>query len=246
VLPSNERLSRKSLFQRAYDGRKSISSPLVTLYVVPRTKQAGARAVGAVLKHSENGAEMPLKSRSVARMPLVGFVVAKKVCKSACARNRAKRRLREAYRLLRQSRQAEPLALSQWYALVWVVHEKALQADWEEIKRTVSECLTRANARFKGMAADRNPASGGRATDVRPDRDKQNPQGKRALAERAASSDSSRPKPATRPAVSPKVAAAGSPDINKEKPSASPPVDKPTSEAKPQAKPKDGGDCKLS
>jgi ribonuclease P protein component len=194
VLPSKERLRRSSLFQRAYNGRKSINSPLVTLYVVPRTKQAGARAVGAVLKHSENGAEMPLKGRSLARMPLVGFVVAKKVCKSACARNRAKRKLREAYRLLRQSRQAEPLALSQWYALVWVVHEKALTADWEEFKRTVNECLTKANARYSGMAADRNPASGGRATDMRSSRDES----------------------------------------------------KPPVQRKPQAKPADGSDCKLS
>jgi len=162
VLPFRERLTRSSLFQRAYTGRKSISSPLVTLYVVPKLKQPGAgKSAGAALKHSENGAEMPLRAKTVARMPLVGFVVAKKVCKSAVVRNRTKRRIREAYRLLRQTPQAETLALSQWYALAWVVHDKALAASWQEIQQTVTASLTKANARYgAGSRAQKSqPAS---------------------------------------------------------------------------------------
>jgi len=104
--------------------------------------------VGAAFKHSENGAEMPTKAKAPGKMPLVGFVVAKKVCKSACARNRAKRRLREAYRHLRQSSLADPLSLSQWYAIVWVARDKALGATWQEVEQTVSECLSKANARY--------------------------------------------------------------------------------------------------
>ena len=91
---------------------------------------------------------MPTKAKAPGKMPLVGFVVAKKVCKSACARNRAKRRLREAYRHLRQSSLADPLSLSQWYAIVWVARDKALGATWQEVEQTVSECLSKANARY--------------------------------------------------------------------------------------------------
>jgi len=163
MLPSRERLTRGSLFQRAYTARKSISSPLFTLYVVPRFKQPGARGERAASKHSENASEMAVKQKSADRMPLVGFVVAKKVCKSACVRNRAKRRLREAYRLLRNSEQpCEELALSQWYALVWVVHDKALAASWEEIQQTVSSSLAKAHTRFGNSnksAADSRPSS---------------------------------------------------------------------------------------
>jgi ribonuclease P protein component len=171
MLPSRERLTRSSLFQRAYTARKSISSPLVTLYVVPRFKQPGARSEGAASKHSENASEMAVKQKSADRMPLVGFVVAKKVCKSACVRNRAKRRLREAYRLLRSSEQPyEELALSQWYALVWVVHDKALAASWEEIQQTVSQSLAKAHTRFG------NSSKGSRPSSATPDSHK-NPQG---------------------------------------------------------------------
>jgi ribonuclease P protein component len=150
MLPARERLTRSSLFKKAYAGRKTIASPLVTLYVVPKTgkQPAGAKAEAGALKHSENGAQMRLKARTMAKMPLVGFVVAKKVCKSACARNRAKRRIREAYRLLRASERAAGLSLSQWYALAWVVHDKALGASWQQIKETVAECLKKADARY--------------------------------------------------------------------------------------------------
>lgn len=148
MLPSRERLTRSSLFQRAYNGRKSISTPLVTLYVLPRTKPSGGKSVGAVSKHSENPSEIKVKPQPAAKMPLVGFVVAKKVCKSACARNRIKRRLREAYRILRTSQTMTDISLSQWYALVWVVHEKGLDATWTDIQSLVVDCLNRANSRF--------------------------------------------------------------------------------------------------
>ncbi|MFX5668415.1 ribonuclease P protein component, partial [Acinetobacter baumannii] len=62
-------------------------------------------------------------------LPLVGFVVAKKVCKSACLRNKVKRRIREAYRLLRLSDSQARQELAQWYAMVFVIQPKALEAD---------------------------------------------------------------------------------------------------------------------
>lgn len=80
-------------------------------------------------------------------MPLVGFVVAKKVCKSACVRNRAKRRLREAYKIIRAASHGE---LAKWYALVWVAHEKIVDAGWEEIQTTITDCLVKAESKFGG------------------------------------------------------------------------------------------------
>ncbi len=99
-------------------------------------------------KHSENAAEIGSRPRSAAKMPLVGFVVAKKVCKSACARNRAKRRLREVYRHLRQNPAITDFSLNQWYALVWVVHEKGLLPSFQEIENTVVDCLIKADKRY--------------------------------------------------------------------------------------------------
>jgi len=137
---------------------------VATLYVVPRDRQTGNRTDRGSAKSSENPTESGTRPSTAVRMPLVGFVVAKKVAQNACARNRAKRRVREAYRLLRESEQAAALRLNNWYALVWVIHEKALEASWEEIAKTVSESLIQANSRFaqgdkdnRGPNLSRNP-----------------------------------------------------------------------------------------
>jgi ribonuclease P protein component len=120
VLPASERLSRDSLFQRVYAGKKSVSTPLVTLYVLPR------------------------QARSAPRRPLVGFVVGKKVHNKAAYRNLAKRRVREAYRGVRLG----DASVKQWYAMVWVVHNKVLKATWDEIRQAVADCLARADRRY--------------------------------------------------------------------------------------------------
>lgn len=88
--------------------------------------------------------------RSVPGLPHVGFVVAKKVEKRAAKRNLAKRRVREAYR---QARLKEA-SVKQWYAMVWVIHNQALTASWDEVQAAVSYCLGKASARF--CLTDRN------------------------------------------------------------------------------------------
>jgi hypothetical protein len=41
---------------------------------------------------------------------------------------------------------------------VWVIHEKALNASWEEIVQTVTGCLSQAKHRFaKGGGGSRSP-----------------------------------------------------------------------------------------
>lgn len=114
-------------------------------------------------------------------MPFVGFVAAKKVLKSAVARNRVKRRVREAYRLLTRSLReghCDPAQaaivktvqntaictdsksesvinpkykLGQWYVLVFVLHAAALDASWADILKAVDECLNKAEHKYGVM-----------------------------------------------------------------------------------------------
>lgn len=95
-------------------------------------------------------------------MPLAAFVAGKKVHNKACKRNKAKRRFREAYRLLGMAIKAEAgqqatgddkLNLRQWYALVWVIQDKALGAEFKDIMSTVHSCLQRANQKFGARRA---------------------------------------------------------------------------------------------
>src|SRR5689334_10697786 len=99
MLPQAERLRKTGLFQRVYSARKSVSSSLMTLYVLER------------------------QPRSANKLPLAGFVISKKVEAKATQRNRAKRRVREAYRLCRMAIVQEggtaAKDLGQWYSLVW-------------------------------------------------------------------------------------------------------------------------------
>lgn len=171
MLPATERLRRASVFQRAYTGRKSISSEFFTLYILLRQRkpQSGVRA-SANLQKGEGAPARKGRTERLKRWPLVGFVIAKKVLKSACQRNRAKRRMREAYRHLRSSETGEKgvssgefvdviRSLEQWYALVWVINEKVLNANWGEICKKMEESLLQANRKYgeKGVQEAKRP-----------------------------------------------------------------------------------------
>ncbi|MBX9670538.1 MAG: ribonuclease P protein component [Candidatus Obscuribacterales bacterium] len=130
MLPSEERLRRASVFQRAYNKRMVVSTPMVTLYILPKEGKSN--------------------ERSTHWRPLAGFVVAKKVSKSSCKRNRAKRMVREAYRHVRIavfSGERGDIALRNWYAMVFVVHEPALRATYAQIDDAVVNCLVRASSK---------------------------------------------------------------------------------------------------
>lgn len=158
MLPSKERLRRASVFQRAYNGRTRVNTPLVSLYVLPRQSKPGGQSRGF---QSQNRGGKPDGSRvSDSWRPLSGFVVAKKVSKSACKRNRAKRRLREAYRLLRGSPAGAALELTQWYALIFVAHPPMLEATWQDVEKAVRDCLARAHSKLGRGRGQQNAASG--------------------------------------------------------------------------------------
>lgn len=165
MLPADERLRRANVFQRAYSGRQSISNPFAIIYVLPKNRP----------QHAQQRPPSSQATRVLGRLPLVGFVMAKKVCKSACKRNRARRRFREAYRKIRlemlqrkllavdaeqgqnqlpeRLRQAHP---DQWYAVVWVLQEKALTASWTEVEECIVEAFRKADQRFgRGKKAEK-------------------------------------------------------------------------------------------
>lgn len=116
--------------------------------------KAGGKA-REVSQPEPRGSEPPktnaLSRREASLKPLVGFAIAKKVMKSACKRNRCKRRAREAYRAVRQSKEesfVKGTAMHSWYAYIWVIGPATLTVDFEEIKRSVRDCLLKANKKF--------------------------------------------------------------------------------------------------
>lgn len=140
MLPQAERLKRAGLFQRVFSARKAVSSEIISLNVLPK------------------------QGRVSARMPLVGFVASKKIWSKASDRNRAKRRLREAYQLLKKSLSqggdsqegvGDP-AIAQWYAIVFVAQEKLLEARFEDILKSMQLILEKADKKFgEGKARTR-------------------------------------------------------------------------------------------
>lgn len=79
--------------------------------------------------------------------------------------------MREAYRLLRLDLLAgtaknaqsqgkasgeKALNLGQWYALVFLVHDKAINASWQEISNTVFDSLKRAEEKHGRRTAEKS------------------------------------------------------------------------------------------
>lgn len=128
MLTRPERITRSGLFQKLHASRKSVAVPPVSLYVLER------------------------QPNSAPRLPFVGFVIGKKVHAKATQRNRAKRRVREAYRLLRQNlMKTEGSArhsLEHWYALVWHIQLEAIDAPFQQIYQSVEKCLALAAEKY--------------------------------------------------------------------------------------------------
>lgn len=126
MLPGAERLRKAGLFQRVYTARKNVSAKHLALYVLPRLAQSSPK------------------------LPLTGFVVGKKVYAEATRRNKAKRRVREAYRQIRREADGalKELKLKKWYAIVWVVQGDILSQGWLELKENVMHCLEKAGEKY--------------------------------------------------------------------------------------------------
>ena len=134
MLPSKERLKRSILFTKAYKERKAVNTPFFTMYVLPRTRRAKS------IKESKGIDQDKLVQASM--FPMTGFVVSKKTNKSACLRNKMKRRIRESYRLLRNK------SVNQWYVMILVIKESALNAPWPNLYRTMEDALVEAARKY--------------------------------------------------------------------------------------------------
>ena len=115
MLPQKFRLKKRAAFKATYKVKHSSHSGGVTLFAGKEKKE-----------------NCPTRA---------GFVVSKKVHNRAVKRNRLKRLMREAYRLLLKE---NDLFNSQKYiSLIFVGSEKALGKTFEEIKQAVKKNLER-------------------------------------------------------------------------------------------------------
>jgi len=83
--------------------------------------------------------------------PLVGFSISKKVLKSACKRNRAKRRVREAYRTIKNAADPQLVAqvrMERFYSLVFVINPSVLTLRYDDVSAAVKESLIKASKKF--------------------------------------------------------------------------------------------------
>ena len=117
MLPANQRLQRNQDFRRVYKRGREYVHPLAVLYVMRRTGEEAAQVPGR----------------------RVGFVVSKKQG-NAVVRNRIKRRLREAMRLMLD--ELKPGAVD----LVFVGRGRLKTATWPEIQEGVRVLLQRSGA----------------------------------------------------------------------------------------------------
>lgn len=82
---------------------------------------------------------------------MVGFAISKKMLKSACKRNRAKRRAREAYRLTRLEQIAgdtDDFSLFRFYSLIFVINPSILALDFTQVRKAMDDCLSKAAKKF--------------------------------------------------------------------------------------------------
>lgn len=121
MLPKEYRLKKRLAFKATYKVKNSTHSGGVTLFV-------------GKLKKTSDTTENENYTK-------VGFVVSKKVHKRAVKRNRLKRLMREAYRLLLKENK---LGNSQKYiSLIFVGTSKALDKDFKTIKLNIEKMLER-------------------------------------------------------------------------------------------------------
>lgn len=116
MLKKQFRLKNKAAYNATYRVKNSFYKNGITLFAGLLKKDAGA-------------------------LTKTGFVVSKKTHKRAVKRNRLKRLMREAYRLL--SKSGDTGNSQSYMSLIFVGHEKALDRSFAEIQNIVSSLLKR-------------------------------------------------------------------------------------------------------
>lgn len=121
MLPKEQRLKKNSAFSATYRLRKSVASALFFLHV-GKDKQ---------------DEKYPTK---------VGFVISKKVHKNATKRNKLKRRLREAYKALKNEGLIDDS--QKFISLVFIARGNSFEADYKKVYDDVKKLVEKANSRF--------------------------------------------------------------------------------------------------
>ena len=114
-------LRENHLYQKTYHSGQRAGARTVTVYVL-RDKQANRLRRANPLKQTVNR---------------VGISASKKIG-GAVERNRAKRLIREAYRLLDKSQ-----GIRRGYLIVLVAHESTAASKMQDVYRDMQKCLTR-------------------------------------------------------------------------------------------------------
>lgn len=120
MLPKEQRLKKNIQFSATYRLKRSLSNNLLILYV-----------------GKEKEFERPTK---------VGFVISKKLDKRAAKRNKAKRRMREAYRNALKNGDID--TSQKWISLIFLARKEVINADYEQIYKALVNCINRASKRF--------------------------------------------------------------------------------------------------
>lgn len=118
MLPRNERLKKKKDFDKAFGPGLSVATHHLVTYILPKS------------------------NTSSEELTQVGIIVAKKVNKKATTRNKIKRRIREAYKTLKQS---QPELVHNAGALIFIARPAIQNLNYLEILNNVKICLKRVN-----------------------------------------------------------------------------------------------------
>lgn len=117
MLPKNERLRKNKDFERVFKYKCSVSTLSVVAYIEPKDPASNDC------------------------LPCAGFIIGKKIHKKANKRNKVKRRMREAYRKLREE---NPELIKDFNAIIFIARLPILELDYFQIYENIFKCLKKA------------------------------------------------------------------------------------------------------
>lgn len=125
MLQKNERLRSNKDFEKVFKLKCSVGMPILVVYFKAR---------------QENQEIIP---------PKIGFVVSKKVHKRAVKRNRIKRQMREAYRIIKLD---NPELIINFDSILFISRPTIYGKDFHQIHKSMVQCLQKGQKFIKKEA----------------------------------------------------------------------------------------------